>query len=92
MKINIVALLSEMCIYRRICMADSSSQSPVKHNSVNILCFQLIFINVRRRSNRFDLSLMIVIVLWKSHLLNASIEYKTVWNILTLLSQIEDAV
>lgn len=28
-------------------MTDSSSQSPVKHNSINRLCFQLIFVNVR---------------------------------------------
>lgn len=47
MKINIVALLSEMLIYKGICMADSSSQRPVKHNSVNILRFQLIFVNMR---------------------------------------------
>lgn len=38
-------------------MADSSSENPVKHNSIDTLCFQLIFLKKRHTG---IISLMIV--------------------------------
>lgn len=46
-------------------MADSSSENPVKRNSVNTLRFQLIFVKTRH-TGVISLSLMIVTMLWKS--------------------------
>lgn len=46
-------------------MADSSSENLVKHNSINTLCFQLIFVKTRH-TRVISLSLMIVTVFWKS--------------------------